>query len=68
MVNVARLKKGDILKVLTPDEGMGLNTGDIITVFSTGFSHWDDSHYADCKTDKGYTIEVMKNFRDFELI
>jgi hypothetical protein len=24
--------------------------------------------YADCKTDKGYTVEIMKNYADFELV
>lgn len=68
MVNVSSLKKGNIVKILVDNEGMGLKSGDTLRVIETGHSHWDRMDYADCKTDKGYTVEIMKNWKDFELV
>jgi len=68
MVNVRNLKKGNIVKILVDNEGMGLKAGDTLRVFETGISRLDRMDYADCKTDKGYIIEIMKNYKDFELV
>lgn len=68
MLNVSKLKIGDIVKILNNNNGMGLKAGDTLRVIKVGYSGWDGWHYADCITDKGYKIEIMKNFRDFELI
>lgn len=68
MVNVSALKKGNIVKILVDNSGMGLAAGDHIRVVKTGHSPWDDMDYAECVTDKGYKLEIMKNYRDFELV
>lgn len=68
MVNVSALKKGNIVRILVDNEGMGLKAGDTLRVVKTGHSRWDGWDYADCKTDKGYTVEIMKNYKDFELV
>lgn len=68
MINVSKLQKGDILKCLTDNEGMALKVGDLIEVFETGHSRWDRRDYAECKTKKGYKIEIMNNYADFELV
>jgi hypothetical protein len=68
MVNVSALNKGNIVKILVDNEGMGLKAGDTLRVVETGHSRWDRMDYADCKTDKGYTLEIMKNYADFELV
>jgi len=68
MINVTELKEGNIVKILIDNKGMGLIKGDTLQVIKTGFSVWDNMRYADCKTDKGYTFEIMKNFRDFDLV
>jgi hypothetical protein len=68
MINVSDLKKGNIVKILVDNEGMGLKAGDTLRVVETGRSRWDAMDYADCKTDKGYTVEIMKNYADFELV
>jgi hypothetical protein len=68
MVNVSALKKGNIVKILVDNAAMGLKAGDTLIVVETGHSRWDGRDYADCKTDKGCTIEIMKNYKDFELL
>jgi sensor histidine kinase regulating citrate/malate metabolism len=68
MINVSSLKKGNIVKILVENKGMGLREGDTLRVFETGYSRSDRMDYADCKTDKGYTFQIMKNYRDFELV
>ena len=68
MVNVNELKDGNIVKILVDNPNFELNKGDTLQVFKVGMSRWDGMRYADCKTDKGYTVEIMKNFRDFELV
>ena len=68
MLNVSALKKGNIVRILVDNDSMGLKAGDTLIVVETGHSKWDGWDYADCKTDKGYIIEIMKNFRDFELV
>jgi len=68
MINISLLKKGNIIKILVDHSSMGLKAGDTLQVIQTGFSRLDGLHYADCKTDKGYTIEIMKNYKDFNLL
>lgn len=68
MINVSALKKGNIVKILIDNTGMGLKAGDTLIVVETGRSAWDNMYYADCKTSKGYTIEIMRNYADFELV
>lgn len=68
MVNLSNLKKGNIVRILIDDKGKGLKAGDTLRVVETGHSRWDGWDYADCKTDKGYTVEIMKNYKDFELV
>jgi hypothetical protein len=68
MVDVSRLQKGNLLEVLKDDTTKALKIGDIVKVVQVGYSRWDSQHYADCKTEKGYIIEIMDNFRDFKLI
>ena len=68
MLNVSRLKKGDIVKILVDNIGMGLKCNDILEVVKVGRSTWDDMYYADCRTKRGYTVEIMKNYSDFELV
>ena len=62
------MKKGNIVKILVDNEGMGLKAGDTLRVVETGRSRWDAMDYADVVTDKGYKLEIMKNYRDFELV
>ena len=68
MVNVVNLKVGELVAILVDNRGMDLKAGDILRVIKVGWSRFDDMPFADCKTDKGYTLEIMKNFRDFETI
>lgn len=68
MVNIRRLKKGDILKTLVDYPNFGLKRYDTVKVLSTGYSRWDGEYYADVITDNNYKIEIMKNFKDFVLI
>jgi len=68
MINVSALKTGNIIKSLVDNEAKGLKIGDTLRVVDTGYSCWDRMHYADCETDQGFTVEIMKNFRDFELV
>ena len=68
MVNVSQLKRGDILKLKVDNPNMGLKEGQILRVVKTGRSSWDQMDYADTITDEGVKIEVMKNYRDFELV
>jgi hypothetical protein len=68
MVDVSKLQKGNLLEVLKNDTSNRLVIGDIVKVVEVGYSRWDSQHYADCKTEKGYIIEIMDNFRDFKLI
>ena len=68
MVNVSQLKRGDILKLKVDNPNMGLKEGQILRVVGTGYSKWDGYNYADTITDDGVKIEVMKNYRDFELV
>lgn len=68
MVNVRRLKKGDIVRTLVDNKSMGLKANDTLRVIEVGYSSWDRLHYADCKTDKGFTLEIMKNHKEFELV
>ena len=68
MLNIARLKVGDIVRILIDKNGFALKAGDTLRVVQVGFSGWDGQHYADCKTDKGYTLEIMKKYKDFELV
>jgi hypothetical protein len=68
MVIVSALKRANVVRILVDDKGMGLKAGDTLRVVQTGRSRWDGMDYADCKTAKGYTVEIMKNFADFELV
>jgi len=68
MVDVSRLQKGNLLEVLKDYDTKALKIGDIVNVVEVGYSKWDRQHYADCKTEKGYTIEIMDNYKDFKLI
>ena len=68
MINVSRLQKGDLVKALVDIDRVDVKAGDVMWVIETGRSRWDAMDYADVKTEKGYTIEIMKNFRDFELV
>ena len=68
MVNVSQLKKGDILKAKIDMPNMALKEGQNVRVIKTGRSSWDAMDYADALTDNGYKIEIMKNYRDFELL
>lgn len=68
MINVSSLKRGNIVKILVDNEGMGLKAGDTLRVIETGRSNWDRMDYADCETDKGYKVEIMKNYADYELV
>ena len=68
MLNLSSLKKGNIVKILVDNEGMGLKAGDTLIVVETGRSRWDAMDYAEVVTDKGYKLEIMKNYLDFELV
>ncbi len=68
MVNVSELKKGNIVKILIDNDGMGLKIGDTLRVTETGRSRWDGMDYADLITDNGCEVEIMKNYKDFELV
>jgi len=68
MINVRELKTGSIVKILVENKGFALNKGDTLRVIKTGYSNWDEMHYADCRTDKDYVFEIMKNYKDFELV
>ena len=68
MINVKSLKKGNIIKILVDNKAMSLKSGDLLQVVKTGYSNWDNMAYCDCKTNKGDLIEIMKNWRDFELL
>lgn len=68
MVNVSALKTGNIVEILVDNPGMGLKVGDTLRVVHTGHSGWDGMDYADCVTDEGYKLEIMKNYKDFKLI
>jgi hypothetical protein len=68
MVNVSKLKKGNIVKILVDNKNMLLKAGDTLRVVETGHSRWDGMDYADCVTSTGSTIEIMKNYADFELV
>jgi hypothetical protein len=68
MVNVSALKAGNIVRILVDKKGFDLKAGDTLRVVETGRSRWDRMDYADCKTDKGYILEIMDNFNEFELV
>lgn len=68
MINIWSLKVGDKIKSIVQNVNYGLNIGDILTIVETGFSRWDNMHYADAVTEKGHKIEIIKNFDDFEMI
>jgi len=68
MIDVKELKPGNFVRLLKDNYNMGLKAGDILRVVKTGHSRWDGWDYADCKADNGCTIEIMKNFRDFERV
>jgi hypothetical protein len=66
MVNVSSLKKGDFIKVIVENLNMGLNVGDILQIIDLGFSRWDDMKWVEGKSKNGATIEIMKNYKNFE--
>lgn len=68
MVNVPNLKVGSIVKILVDNKDMGIKQGDILRVIKVGRSNWDSMDYADVITKDGTTIEIMNNYRDFELV
>lgn len=68
MVNVRDLKPGDLVMSLSGVKGMSVAPGDILRVVNVGYSKWDGWYYADCKNDKGWIIEIMKNYADFEKV
>jgi hypothetical protein len=68
MLNISRLKEGEIIKSLIDNQLCGIKKGDILEVVRVGYSRWDGMNYADCKTENGYLVEVMKNFADFEMV
>ena len=68
MINVSKLEKGNTVKILIDNKGMGLKAGDTLIVEEIGHSRWDGMDYADCKTEKGYIVEIMKNANNFELV
>ena len=69
MVNIADLKKGDmVISRITNDNG--LRAGKEYIVVEAGYSRWDASPYADIKTNyHGHTIEInCNNFKDFDKV
>lgn len=66
MVNVSNLKKGDFVKALVDCKNFNIKAGDILRVIRVGRSRWDSMDYADVLTEDGYTVEIMKNYKDFE--
>lgn len=68
MINIAALKEGNIVKILVDNKNRGLKKGDLLRVVETGYSSWDQMHYAELTNDKGSKFEIMKDFRDYELI
>lgn len=68
MVNVSKLKRGDILKLNIDIPHMGFKEGEIFRVVNTGRSGWDEMDYADTITDSGRKVEIMKNYMDFEIV
>lgn len=69
MINVSALKVGNIVKVLAVNRPyLELKVGETLRVVKVGHSGWDNMYYADCETNTGQIIEIMKNYKDFELV
>ena len=47
MINVSSLKKGNIVKILVDNEGMGMKVGDTLRVVENVQGRWDGMDYAD---------------------
>jgi len=68
MLNVGKLEIGNIVKIHVDDTSKGLEAGDTLVVANVGFSPWDGMSYADCKTDDGHVVEIMKDYRNYSLV